>query len=333
MRRLAAVFVLLGASVLLYVALFALVLDRPLSLGTLRHALGEKLASASAEDPPRLIILAGSNALFSHSCAVIGAMLRLPCVNGGVALGLGLDYQFALWKPVLKRGDTLYMPMELQQYTVDAGVARMGPDAALMLRQDRVLLLSLGLARTVSALFSGTLPDAVAAVVESLALALHPGLANPAFGEMNAEGDGIGHSLAKAAGNRAFLASLHRPDPSIAAIRDGYGAREISRFLDWAARHGVTVIGGFPTEFADAPQDASLGATLAHLYVGHSARFLALAGGCRYPRRDFFDAQDHLVTECQMKHSILLASALAPLLGRAAGPPPAAARLLAARCP
>lgn len=333
MRRPETLLALLAASLLLYVGLFACILHRPLSLGTLRGTLEAKIAAAQAAVPPRLIILAGSNGLFSHSCVVIGTMLRLPCINGGVALGLGLDYQFALWRPVLRRGDVLYLPMELAQYTVSPRAAAAGPDAALMLEQDRALLLQLGPGRALAALFSGSFADAAAAFVEQSALALHPALARPAFAEIDAEGDGIGHSLAKAVGNQRFLAQLHRPDPSPEAIRRGYGAAEIGRFLDWAAQHGIMVIGGFPTEFADRPQNPALGASLAAFYAEHGAWFLALPGGGRYPRQDFYDAQDHLVTECQMRHSIRLAAALAGLLGRMPAPPPADAVLLAARCP
>jgi len=257
----------------------------------------------------------------------------MACINGGVAVGLGLDYQFALWKPVLRPGDTLYMPMELEQYSRRRGAARLGPDAALMLQRDRGLLRAPDAGRILPALFSGTLPDAVAAVVEQAAVALRPALARPAFADMNAMGDGLGHSLVKAQANRAFLANLHRADPPLAAIRDGYGTQEIKNFLGWARGHGIRVVGGFPTEFADRPPDPSLGATLAGIYASGGGQFLALPGQGRYGRADFFDAQDHLVTECQMRHSIRLARALAPLLGRPLRPPPARAMLLAANCP
>lgn len=333
MRPLLRLGALLLASLLLYGAAFAWLLDRPLSLGTLREALARKIATAAAAPPPRLIILAGSNALFSHSCAVIGPMLDIACVNGGVAVGLGLDYQLALWKPVLRSGDTLYMPMELEQYAVSRGAAHMGPDSALMLQQDRSLLRSFGTGRILPVFFSGTLPDAVAAVVEQAAVALRPDLARPSFADMNAMGDGLGHSLIKAQANRAFLASLHRADPPLASIRDGYGAQEIAAFLIWARGHGIRIIGGFPTEFADRPPAPSLAATLADIYASAGAQFLALPGQGRYRPADFFDTQDHLVTECQMRHSIRLAMALAPLLGRAARPPPGRAMLLAANCP
>jgi hypothetical protein len=333
MRRLGAVLGLLLAAIGLYALAFACVLDRPLSLGTLRRALDAKLAYAAGLPGPKLVILAGSNALFSHSCAVIGGMLALPCVNGGVAQGLGLDYQFALWKPRLHAGDIVYMPMELQQYVVTAGAGRAGPDAAIMLRHDRATLAGLGAARIIAAVFSSTAEDAVLSLVEAAALAAHPAFARAPFAETDRAGDGIGHGLARAAANRAFLAALHRADPAPAAIAAGHGAAEIARFLDWARGHGLRVIGGWPTEFADALPDPRLPAALAGFYRAHGAAFLPLPGKGRYPRADFFDSQDHLATECQARHSIAVALGLAPLLGRPTGPPPAAAAAEAARCP
>lgn len=333
MRGIRRVLALLVASVLLYVLAFSLLLDRPLSLGTLRDTLLRKIAIAAAEPGPRLIILAGSNALFSHSCAVIGVMLALPCINGGVALGLGLDYQFALWEPQLRPGDTLYLPMELAQYAMPRGAAWAGPDNGMMLREDRSLLLTLRPPHAARAVFSGTLPDAVAALVEMAAVALHPALARPAFTDTDSVGDGIGHTLAKAQVNRDFLAHLHRPDPSPAAIRSGFGTREIRAFLRWARAHDVQAIGGDPTEFADAPPDPKLAGTLADIYAAEGARFLPLAGSGRYKRADFFDAQDHLVTECQALHSIRVAQALSVLMHRTLHPPPLGAQQMADRCP
>jgi hypothetical protein len=333
MRRLFRVIGLLLASVALYGAAFAYGLDRPLSLGTLARALDGKLAYAAGLPSPKLVILAGSNALFSHCCGIIGVMLHLPCVNGGVALGLGLDYQFALWKPRLRAGDIIYMPMELQQYVAPLTASRAGPDAAIMWRHDRATLAKLGPVRWVAAAFSSTAEDAVLSLIESAALTLHPALAAAPFTDVDVEGDGIGHTLARGAANRAFLASLHRTDPDPQAIAAGYGTREIGRFMDWAEAHGIRVIGGWPTEFADAPPNPRLLGVLRALYRSHGARFLTLANDGRYPRRDFFNSQDHLVSECQARHSILVADGLAPLLGRAVSPPPPWGMADAARCP
>jgi hypothetical protein len=333
MRRLVQVLGLLAASLGLYALIFACVLDRPLSLGILKRALDGKLAYAAGLPAPKLVVLAGSNALFSHCCGIIGAMLHMPCVNGGVALGLGLDYQFALWKPRLHSGDVVYMPMELQQYVVPVEASRAGPDAPIMWRHDWATLAALGPARWLSAAFSSTAEDAVLSLVETAALLLHPALSAAPFADVDAEGDGVGHTLAKAAANRLFLARLHRADPDPAAVATGYGRAEIARFLDWATAHGLRVIGGWPTEFADAPPDPRLEAVLSGLYRSHGGQFLALASQGRYPRADFFDSQDHLVAECQARHSIAVAQGLAALLGRPAAAPSPAVLADAARCP
>ena len=60
--------VLLWAAVSLvaYIAAFALVLDRPLSLGMLRARIEAGLARGSAISEPKLVILAGSNGPYSH---------------------------------------------------------------------------------------------------------------------------------------------------------------------------------------------------------------------------------------------------------------------------
>ena len=330
MRRLLTLGALVFASLILNAALFGLVLDRPLDLGPLRRALADKTAAAAAIHTPKLIIFAGSNALFSHSCAVIGPMLDLPCVNAGVAMGLGLDFQFALWEPQLHAGDTVYMPLELQQYTVTAAASRTGPDAAILWRHDRALLVELGPRRGLAAAFTGSLTEAIASLVEMTAAVLRPALAHPAFAAMDRQGDGIGHGLAQARANRAFLAGLHRADPAPDAIATGYGARQVAAFRAWAAGHDVRVIGGWPTEFADHPPAPALGPVLALLYGGD---FLPLAHEGRYPRRDFFDSQDHLVSECQALHSIAVARGLAVLLGRRLRPAPRAAISLASHCP
>jgi hypothetical protein len=324
---------LLAAAVLLHGLAFALLLDRPLSLGALRRELDAKLAYAARLPTPRLVIIAGSNALYSHRCEVIGPMLTLPCVNGGVAVGLGLDYQFLRWERLLRPGDIVYLPMELQQYALTRQAVLDGPDTAIMLRHDRTSLLALSPQRWPPAALSGTLEDTVLSLVEEAATALRPGLAAHSLGDIDPSGDATGNSLARAIGNRGFLGLLHRPDPSPGAVLSGYGTTEIAAFLDWSAAHGVRAIGGWPTEFADAPQEASLGAAIRRVFAEHHAAFLPLSGKGRYPRADFFDTQDHLVEECQLRHSIRVARALGKLLQGGVTEPPGWAASRAVACP
>ena len=299
------------ASLLLYVALCATVLDRPLTRGFLRDELDAKLARGAALRGPKLVILAGSNGPYSHRCATIEPILREPCVNGGVAVGIGLDYLFARWQPLLHPGDTVYLPMEEAQYVRSRGATMMGPDAAIMLRHDWGTLLSLPPDRWAGALFATDLRSAVLAPIEMALVAA--GFHDPRAaveGGTNAWGDHTGHTVALGAANQAMLAADTPWHASAAAIRHGYGTRLIARFVAWARRHDVRVIGGLPTEFADAPMPDATRAAIRQVYLAAGARFVELPNHSTYPRTAFFDTPDHLNLRWQIIHSAALARAL-----------------------
>src|SRR6516165_7333059 len=95
MRRL---FRLCSLSVLVYIVVFAMVVDRPLSLGVLRLELLQKTARMAALPSPKLVIMAGSNGPYSHSCVVMSVMLNMPCENAGIAVGIGLDDIFVRYE-------------------------------------------------------------------------------------------------------------------------------------------------------------------------------------------------------------------------------------------
>ena len=319
------------ASLLLYVLAFGFVTDRPLSLGFLQHQLNAKLARAAPIDGRKLVILAGSNGPYSHRCEVIEPLLATPCVNGGIAVGIGLDYLFARWQPLLHPGDLVYLPMEEAQYVRTRAATEVGPDAAIMFRHDWRTLASLEPQRWLAALFAFDLRAALMGPIESALLAarFHDPRA-AATGATNAWGDHIGHTSELAATNQSLLATAIPHHPSAAQIRAGYGSILIADFTRWAGAHGVRVIGGLPTEFADAPMpDATLDA-IRSIYLANGGEFLVLPNFSRYPRSAFFDTAEHLNETWQIAHSKLLAEQLrwhrAPIAeARPAGPadPPA----------
>ena len=322
------------ASLAVYWLAFALVLDRPLTLDFIAAQIDLRLARGAAASGPKLVILAGSNGPYSHRCQTIGPMLGRPCVNAGVAVGIGLDYLFARWKPLLHPGDAVYLPMEETQYARGAAAAALGPDAAIMLRHDWATLSRLGPARWAGAAFSGDLSGAVMSVIETALM--QSGFHDPRAaidGAANAWGDHVGHSPALGAIDRAVLAAAHPWHATPAEVRRGHGSAEIAAFLDWARGHGVRTIGGLPTGFADSPIPPRTLAAIAALYARHGAGFLVLANRSRYKRADFFDTPDHLSEPCQIAHSALVARGLAGMLGVAVRPPPAIRLAAGEVCP
>lgn len=115
---------------------------------------------------PKIAILAGSNGSYSHSCVVIGEMLNLPCENGSVAVGIGLDDIFARYAPLLHSGDIIYMPMELQQYTATRAQYRSGTDDGFLFQYDRRVLAELPADRIFGAAFCCDLSDFLESLAE-----------------------------------------------------------------------------------------------------------------------------------------------------------------------
>ncbi|MCB5943563.1 hypothetical protein [Acidocella sp. KAb 2-4] len=319
------------ASVVLYAGLFGAVADRPLSLGALRLEMRQKVAALAALPSPRLVILAGSNGPYSHSCAVLGAMLNLPCENAGIAVGIGLDDVFARDAPLLRAGDVVYMPMELQQYTMSAAAYRAAVDGALLLRHDRALLWRLPLGRVLGALFCCQLADLMEAAAEMPLAHLHALDAQALLArEYNAQGDRIDNAAAQRV---PALIGPPPPLPAPAEIAAGYGARLIAGFVATETRRGVVVIGGLPVEDRAARLPPALLAAIEAVYTQNGGQFLALANESHYPAADFFNSPEHLSRPCQLRHTMTLAPALAALLRRPAGAPPPGAAALAAACP
>jgi hypothetical protein len=302
-------------SVLLYGAAFMLVLDRPLSLGFLRQQLDIKLGRGTTVPSPKLVILAGSNGPYSHRCEVMEPILNMPCVNAGIAVGVGLDYLFARWKPLLHPGDAVYLPMEEAQYVRSRAANALGPDAAIMARHDRTTLLRMRPDRWLAALFSFDVRAGIMTLIET---ALYDGgFADPRAemtGATNEWGDHTGHTAALGATNQAVLAAAIPSHVTADEVRGGYGSVLIAGFVRWAEANGVHVIGGLPTGFVDSPIPEAAIAEIRALYLSQGADFLELPNRSRYPRTAFFDTPDHLNEAAQIAHSVTVAKALLPLL-------------------
>jgi len=304
-------------SLLAYGAMFGCVLDRPLMLGFIRQQIDAKLARAAVLDRPKLVILAGSNGPYSHRCEVIEAILAMPCVNGGVAVGIGLDYLFARWRPLLRPGDVVYLPMEEEQYTRSHVATALGPDAAIMFRHDWRTLGELPAERWLAALFSYDLRAALMSMIELALVA--GGFHDPrpdVTGDTNAWGDHIGHTAELAETSRVVLAKVKPHHATAAQIGAGYGSALIADFVRWANDHGIRAIGGPPTEFADSPMPDGTEQATRSIYLAAGGVYLEVPGGGRYPRLAFFDNAEHLSEPWQIWHSFVVAEALGRRLNR-----------------
>lgn len=320
------------ASVALYVAVFAGVADRPLSLGVLRLELLDKTAALAAMPSPRLVILAGSNGPHSHSCAVLGAMLDMPCENAGIAVGIGLDDVFARYASLLRPGDVVYMPMELAQYTMSGAEYRAAVDGAFLLRHDRGVLREMPPGRVLGAVFCCQLADLLESAAEMPLAHLHALDAQALLArEYDEQGDRIDNDLALR--DAALIGTAPRPLPKSREIAAGYGSGLIGGFVAQQARRGVVVIGGLPVDDQAQALPPDVLAAIRAVYVQNGGAFLALPNESHYPAKDFFNSEDHLAKPCQYAHSIALAPLLGTALHRSVHPPSPEVTAMAVACP
>ena len=319
-------------SLLLYITIFRLVPVRPLSLGDLNLEIQEKAARLAHLPTPKLIILAGSNGPYSHSCVVIGSMLDLPCENAGIAVGIGLDDLFAIYGPEIHAGDVVYMPLETAQYIITRSQNDAGPDGSILLEQSESVLVRFPPDRLLGAFFSNSFLDLIETTVEIPVSGSGIISASKMIGqEYNRVGDRIGTSLTTA--NQSILARTSRIEPTGEEITQGYGSYLVRHFVATETRDGVLVIGGLPTDFQAVPLPAETIAAIRSIYLSNGGRFVVLGNLSRYPRADFYDSEDHLAQPCQYKHSIAIAGLLSQVLHRPLQPPASDIRLIAATCP
>lgn len=300
-------------SLVLYCLLFGLVLDRPLSLGSFRELIDAKLARGAAIEGRKLVIIAGSNGPYSHRCETIEPLLGIACVNAGVAVGIGLDYLFARWEPLLHPGDVVYLPLEEAQFTRTYAATSLGPDASIMFRHDRRTLATLSPDRWLGAAFSFDPRAAVMSLIETALV--RSGFADPrgpALAATNPWGDHVGATEALGQVNAAHLATMTPYHETAATIAAGDGTAMVRDFVIWAEAHRVTVVGGLPAGFADSPIPEATRAAIRSVFVDAGGRFIDL--GDRYPRSAFFDTPDHLNEPAQIAHSRAVAAALAVTL-------------------
>jgi hypothetical protein len=215
-------------SVLIYVSVFRFVPDRPLSLGALNSEIQDKAARMENLPTPKLVILAGSNGPYSHSCLVISSMLNLPCENAGIAVGIGLDQLFSVYEPDLHSGDIVYMPLETAQYIVTRSQNDTGPDGPILLARDGIASREFPIDRVLGAFFSISFLDVVESLVEyPIARSGFLSASRLTEQEYNAMGDRIGTSLATA--DQSILEEASRREPDGAEIARGYGSRLVRK--------------------------------------------------------------------------------------------------------
>lgn len=306
MKKLLALAGLFVLSIALFVAVFSVV-HRPLVVGEIQKQLDYKLAYARRLDSPKIVIFAGSNGRYSHRCEMLTAALGRPCVNASIGMGIGLDFLLDQWRPLLRRNDLVYMPLEYGQYRFSNTEMHGGLQNALLVHSQRQTLWSLGPQRIAAAYGSFDLPFLLHGLVE-MALERQGFHRRSSTDSLTLQGDESGHTALLGQSYAAFLRRIAPDTTHVPATSDSI--RVIEAFLQQMRREGIVVVGGLPTVPDSVARAAPDFEHLRRLYEDQGQHFLVLPNQSRYPPACFFDTLYHLNEECQKTHSTALATPL-----------------------
>lgn len=311
----------MAASLLLYALLFAVVLHKPLSVGTIKDYFELKTARAAALPSPKLVFFGGSNVRFGLSCALAERETDLPCVNAGFLADVGMDLMVQKFEPLLKAGDVVYIPLAYEQYLWSQEFVETQRDAAYLFSQDRETLARMSWSRQIHALFYFDLPYIVSAAAETVLAA--SGKQRKAGGtrvfgaqNLNEWGDETGHNAEQARDYAEIIASAPARAPTVEGFEPElyYYTQELEAFLRWARQHQVTVIGGLPQIVDEFVIPDGVIARVRAIFERNGQPFIELDNRSQYPRDCFFDSLYHLIEECQLRHTADLLPALRPFL-------------------
>ncbi len=312
MRSLFALAAAIAAGLLLYVLVFAAAVHKPLTVDAIGRYMASKQAILHRTPGPRIIIFAGSNGRFSHSCAAISGATGIPCANMSVHAGLGLRYQLDTWIDDVRPRDLVYMPLEYRVAGASA-TAFMGDEAGFLVANDPAALVPLygwrGLPR---ALLQFDVRSLIGALGE-MALDARGTVRRFGTGTLDTQGDKRSNNAAAARRLAAYRAALPVTVVDARAYGDPRYWADVADVIGRLRARGAIVAGGLPTIFDDTRGIDRAEHFLAAFYRANGACFVVLPNRSRYPRGDFYDGSYHLAQPAQVRHSLLLAGRLRPL--------------------
>lgn len=306
------IFKLLGSvlvGMVLYISVFAFMVHRPMTVDSLGGYVDRKLELLRSVPGRRILILAGSNGRFSHSCEEIQRVTGIPAVNLSINAEISLNYQFNRYLPWMNPGDLVYLPLEYRtrHFPKEDWV---GAESSYLFYNHTGEIPKI---YSLRGIFHSAFNFDVRYLISSLGeMALNRAGVQRRFnlGTLNKSGDEFGHDASKSVAYRALVNGLGRDGADRLVYTDESYWKDLEAILGKAHERGIICVGGLPTTFDDFRNVEIAVKFLTEFYKSRHACFIALPNRSLYPRSYFYDTAYHLQQEHQIEHSRLLAPRL-----------------------
>lgn len=266
------------------------------------ECLSAKAGMVRRATKPQLLILAGSNALYGFSSALIATAYHIPSTNLGTHAGLGRKYILDYGLKLAGKGDLVVLPLEYALY---------GPeryDNALSLQvlvSDRPYFEALPLKERLKLVANVTLAE-WAAFVRNRISPDKRRASGCQVEQLNAYGDETGHG--KAGRTPAMLARLKQMKPGLHIV-DDEAENDLRAFRDALKSKGAQLVLTYPNLLATV-FDANLNAAFLERVKALSvATGVALAGAPAervFSLDEAYDTEYHVTDEGQIRATHIL---------------------------
>jgi hypothetical protein len=274
-----------------------------------------KIAAAAAADKAsgsRVLIVAGSNAMFGIDSQQFEEYWHKPVINLGVNAGLGLPYILDVSKRVAKPGDIIVMPMEYAMYLDDGS-----PNAQLIdyvIARDTIYWHQLSLYQR----WRFTIGMAPERWVQGLRHLPDAAVTSGTYGahHLDARGDQTHSSPAdRSDADKSAVSAAKSWNYGARANTEAGGWSIIADYAKWAKKNNVCVI-AVPTvllhhdKYDHDPQDLAFYAGVPGRIQAAGIAYVGLPRDFMYPADWFFDTDHHLQDWARARHTAKLIALL-----------------------
>lgn len=273
-----------------------------------------KLAAAAQTPGPRVLVVAGSNAMFGIDSGQLADFWKRPVVNLGVNAGLGLPYILDVSKRVARAGDVILMPMEYALYLDDGQVNAQVID--YVIARDAAYWRGLSVADRF-AFAVGLTPERW---LQGLRRVPDPPVTSGVYGahHLDARGDQTHTSAAdQTAADVAGVTASQSWSYGARATKEKGGWAAIKAYGRWARDHGVCIV-AVPTallrhaRYDQDPQEASFYAGVPKRITELGIEYVGSPKDFMYPASWFFNTDHHLQDWARVQHTQRLIKLLNP---------------------
>lgn len=244
---------------------------------------------------PKLIVVAGSNALFGISCKMIYEETGVNCVNGGTHAGVGIDYMLSRARDWVKPGDLVLLPLEYYHYKHDGKPRTTEID--LVFSRDPSYFNSVNLI-TKFYFISGI---SFKRLLRGISAKFTPNPPWKSFYDaknLNEYGDETSNREAEMTEKLRKKVARSWPHGLERYIKSSQGMRSISKFVDWCRQNNIQVIAMWPnTIWFDVYREArqqEFFQSIEDFYQRIGVKLLGKPEDFMYDKSMFYDSNDHL---------------------------------------